>query len=940
MTIGENVTSIGNYAFYKCDSLCSITIPNNVTFIGSSAFYGCSSLTSIEIPSSVISIGNSTFYGCAGELIVNCKIPSASSSTNGAFYGSKFKSVTIGDNVTSIGNYAFYDCDSLVSITIPNSVTSIGDDAFYGCEVLTHVSINSNTIVSTGDFSLCSIFGNQVTEYIIGKNVTSICAGKFCDCTGLAYITIPTSVTSIGNSAFRNCLKIESVTIPNSVTSIGDYALSDCANLKSVTIGSGVQVIGKDVFENHHPSKVIWLTNTPPEGYSYAEGTVNYVSNRQYTELSNVIRYSSLSSIFEVDGIRYVPVNPSERTCDAIDCTYNENIDTINIGEKVTNKGIELSVKQICPYTCFDNKHIKDINLSFKGDVGAKAFYGCSNMTTAELGKNILSIGESGFSKCSKLESIVIPDTMVMISDSTFCDCIALSSAKIGSRVDSIGRYAFNGCSVLPDIKIPKSVTSIADYAFRGCRSIKTVVMDNGDSELALSSNGSDPLFVDCPLDSVYIGRNILYETSVDYGYSPFYRNKTLRTVVITDKETEISDNEFYGCTNLQSFEVGDGVTFIGNWAFSGCSSLRNFSFGTQLKAIGTEAFSDCTGVTAIASKAITPPACGAQALDDINKWDCILYVPKGYVEYYQAADQWKDFFFIEEGDIPALRGDVNGDYVVNGTDIQAIINLIVASEYDEKADVNEDNKINGTDIQEVINIIVNGPDEDTDGDESGGDENGGDESGGDESGGDESSGDESSGDESSGDEDELYDNFIFEDSTYGGARNNYTPTAASGWELWHASERRAPDRDFNYNGSRIFNDLGLKGLKVGYYCFSQWPNGYMIYGNASLEGDPTLTLPADRLEFTYHAANWKVDEAREIHFQVLDADNNVVVENITYTSNKSMDGNRSASYEADKFTFKWDCPKKGQYKIKFGSPAGETFIGNISIAQKSSNEP
>ena len=58
---------------------------------------------------------------------------------------------------------------------------------------------------------------------------------------------------------------------------------------------------------------------------------------------------------------------------------------------------------------------------------------------------------------------------------------------------------------------------------------------------------------------------------------------------------------------------------------------------------------------------------------------------------------------------LPHLRGDVNGDEVVNGTDIQAIINLIVAGEYDEKGDINKDNIVNGTDIQEVINIIVNG---------------------------------------------------------------------------------------------------------------------------------------------------------------------------------------------------------------------------------------
>ena len=55
------------------------------------------------------------------------------------------------------------------------------------------------------------------------------------------------------------------------------------------------------------------------------------------------------------------------------------------------------------------------------------------------------------------------------------------------------------------------------------------------------------------------------------------------------------------------------------------------------------------------------------------------------------------------------LQGDVNGDGVVNGTDIQAIINTIVEGKYDAKADVNGDKVVNGTDIQEVINIIVSG---------------------------------------------------------------------------------------------------------------------------------------------------------------------------------------------------------------------------------------
>ena len=198
------------------------------------------------------------------------------------------------------------------------------------------------------------------------------------------------------------------------------------------------------------------------------------------------------------------------------------------------------------------------------------------------------------------------------------------------------------------------------------------MIIDNADTELKLGSNGSSLIFSNCPLDSVYIGRNISYPTESSYGYSPFYRNTSLRTVHITDKETEISDNEFYGCTNLKNVRIGDGVTYIGNWAFSGCSSIEYFSFGSAMQSIGKEAFSDCTAMTKLISHAMTPPVCGSQALDDISKWVCTLSVPKGTVSSYQQAAQWKEFFFIDEG-ATGIQRTVSNDsksfktYNING---------------------------------------------------------------------------------------------------------------------------------------------------------------------------------------------------------------------------------------------------------------------------------
>ena len=42
---GHAVSSIGNRAFYRCESLAGVTVPGSVTEIGNEAFGGCDSLT-------------------------------------------------------------------------------------------------------------------------------------------------------------------------------------------------------------------------------------------------------------------------------------------------------------------------------------------------------------------------------------------------------------------------------------------------------------------------------------------------------------------------------------------------------------------------------------------------------------------------------------------------------------------------------------------------------------------------------------------------------------------------------------------------------------------------------------------------------------------------------------------------------------------------------
>ena len=677
-----SVTSIGYYAFSDCSRLTSVTIPNSVTSIGESAFSGCSGLTSVTIPNSV----------------------------------------------TFIGGYAFRGCSGLTSVTIPNSVTSIGDRAFTGCFGLTSLTFNAENCTSFS-FSDCT----NLTSLTIGEKVTIIPSSAFSGCSGLSSVTIPNSVTSIGESAFsgctgltsvtfnaekctymgsdsypvfNNCINLTTLNIGNKVTTIPNYAFYDCTGLHSLTIGTGVLSIGRyaiGYYKYDHGNikktieKVIWHPNTPPTGYREVNSRVSYVANDLYTGMSCEYKYiyKYLSSLFEVDGIRYVPVSPSERTCDAIDCTYNQEQTDISLCKTVSYKGVSMTLKDIKPYTCYNNTHITKVIINYEGNIGNYAFYdcsaiisaditaesigdyafkesatkneatfkivaktigetafsGCSKMTKATLGESLTSIGGSAFSGCTSLEGITIPNNVESIGQCTFEDCSALSYAKIGSGLKAIPYSTFSGCASIPSITIPKNVTEIGNYAFSGCKSLADVYIEDREDELSLGSNGSSPLFSGCPLKTVYIGGNIAYPTSSNKGYSPFYRNTSLEKVIITDKETEISENEFYGCTGLKYITMGDGIEKIGDWAFSGCSSLDFFRVGSNVKTIGKEAFSDCTAMTKLITTAPVPPTCGSQALDDINKWTCELFVNKESINQYKAAEQWKEFFFISEYD-------------------------------------------------------------------------------------------------------------------------------------------------------------------------------------------------------------------------------------------------------------------------------------------------
>ena len=346
------------------------------------------------------------------------------------------------------------------------SVTSIGENAFRGC---------------------------NLTSVIIPSSVTSVGQRAFYYCSSLTSISIPNNVKVIGMSAFEGCRGLTSIIIGNGVGRIEGYTFGDCTNLKSVTFGTGLLSISKNAFRDHwdspipqtgKPVRVIWQSETPPEGYKsciFIGEPINYVPNDQYDFSGYTYKqivYPMISSMFESNGVIYVPTSMSEHTCDVVSCVYNESVETVNIGKTILYNGVAMTTKNISAYFCI----------------------GYSGLTSVTIPNSVTSIGGSAFNGCSGLTSIEIPNSVTSIGSEAFHGCSGLTSVTIGNSVTSIGFRAFYGCSGLTSIEIPNSVTSIGLWAFSGCRGLTSVTIKKeaplSIDEYTISNRANATLYV------------------------------------------------------------------------------------------------------------------------------------------------------------------------------------------------------------------------------------------------------------------------------------------------------------------------------------------------------------------------------------------------------------------------------------------------------------
>lgn len=470
-----DITSIGDYAFYKCSSLTSITIPDGCKRIGAYAFAG-TGLTFSTVPASVTEMGDGAFSACKNLETVNYASGSPLATINESLFdGDKaLKNIKLPAGVSSIGAYAFRGCETLSANVVGAGVIEIGAYAFENCKSMRGADLSG---------------------------VTRIPDGAFLGCASLSTVKFSESLNSVGRYAFFGCASIAKLTLPKSVMSIGADALCGLDSLTDITLP----------FVGASPN-----TNETNTNFKYIFGGIVPAKLTKVTVLGGVeVKAGAFAGVAQLQQIDFRNASIEKigdgafKGCSGL-LGFVIPQSVTEVGEDAF-EGCSNITTMTTPYiygdgfgylfgdTEFNSKFGMTVEITNVTVLAAEAFRGCDYISAVILPAGLNTIGKSAFEGCTKLSLIKyaknnteyadneLPTTVTTLEDGVFANCTSLTEISLPG-VETIGNLVFKGCSKLKEVELSLKLEEIGFRAFAECVALEEIVIPAGVERISIGA--------------------------------------------------------------------------------------------------------------------------------------------------------------------------------------------------------------------------------------------------------------------------------------------------------------------------------------------------------------------------------------------------------------------------------------------------------------------
>ncbi len=652
----QGLVEIGESAFSNCirySTEKSAEFPSTLTTIGKKAFYDCGTeLKIVTIPENVATIGESAFEKCEGVNTVNVNSTVETCGKN-IFKGCNIEALNFEPTITAIPNNMFYAAGYLsgtVEIEIPATVTTIGDYAFAGS--------------GTADGN---VVYNKV-KFLDGSQVTRIGDYAFSNASNMVFINFPDTLVNIGNYAFYKDAALGqggmNVDLPAGLREIGAYAFAGCTSINHMFIPSTVEIKDFGLYCFGNPSDAqnkgvpasAFRTGADTPAYEYlttvgltsddiTDGVATITYHFDETAENNVAN----STCFEpAAGHRVMNIKPASMAGYSFIGWYDNSSFTGNpvTSTKNRNGNFDLYAKfnqQSCDEAMFQwsndsngnptvisklNPEYSTINPDWDGtwiiipakctSIKYNAFKDNTKLASVafENGCAITAIGESAFEGCIGITRVDLTNAknLISIDKKAFYGCTGINKLIFNDALATIGEQAFMKCNKITEIELTKNLAQFGKEVFRDCTLLsKVVICSAGLSVASTNSQDGDIVynslcpgtFFNCAIKNVTMGTANggttcdvipagLFYMATFASDTEFVMPKSIRTVGI---------GAFAATYNLKSVDFSqvevDEVT-IKNFAFEYDPDLETVNLGNKVVSIGEKAFDTCNKLTSM----------------------------------------------------------------------------------------------------------------------------------------------------------------------------------------------------------------------------------------------------------------------------------------------------------------------------------------------------